>query len=301
MVRDAADAPRVSAPGAAIAVADLRDREALGAATRGVEVVCHCAAAIPGAAGPEDTWAVNATGTANLVAAAVAAGARRFVYVSTDSVYGDAGTTGALEDQALAAEYFDEGNYPRSKLEGEHRVQEAAGAHGLEVAIVRTCLLYGPGRSPGSDYVRRWAAKRLFALWGGGAARVSIAHVSDVAAAVVLAAFRREAAGRVYNVSDGEPHSWREIAEAVRAATGRPALLVPLPGRAVLPVARALHRALARHFPRLATRVDPRTISFLLADHVVDISRIRRELGYAPRVSLAEGIRSTLASRDHGL
>lgn len=300
MVREAADAAALSPLPAAVAVADLRERAALDAAVRGAEIVCHCAAAIPGSASPAETWASNVTGTANLLEAALAAGTRRFVYVSTDSVYGDAGSAPAHEEQPLDADYFDEGDYPRSKLEGE-RLVLAAAPRGIEVAIVRTCLLYGPGRSPGSDYLRRWGARRVHVLWGGGKARISMGYVTDVAEAVVLAASRPEATGRIYNVSGGEPHSWREILEAVEAATGRARLFLPLPGEAVLPVARAVHRVLAPLAPRLASRIDPRTIRFLLTDHAVDIGRIRRELGYAPRVSLAEGVRRTLASRGQGV
>lgn len=295
MVRHASDAARVHAPGAAVAVADLGDPAALRAAAAGAAIVCHCAAAIPGTASPAQTRAANVDGTARLLEAAVAAGVRRFVYVSTDSVYGDAGTAGATEDQPTNPEYFDEGDYPRSKLEGEALALVAAREHGLEVAIVRTCLLYGPGRSPGSDLLRRWGARRVHLLWGGGRARISMAFVTDAAAAVALAATRPEAAGRTYNLSDGEPHAWREIVAAVGAATGRPKLVLPLPGEGFLPLARAAHRLLHPWAPRLASRIDPRMIRFLVADHAVDIGRIRAELGYAPRVGLAEGVRLTLA------
>jgi nucleoside-diphosphate-sugar epimerase len=296
MVRDSADAPRVAAPGARIAIADLCDREALPAALAGVEIVCHCAAAVPGAAHPEELWASNVTGTGNLLEAAIAAGARRFVFVSTDSVYGDAGSSGATEDHPLDPVYFSEGDYPRSKLEGERLALEAARAHGIEVAILRTCLIYGPGRSSGSDILRHWAGRRVHALWDGGKARVSMVYVTDLAEAVWLAATRPEAAGNVYNVSGGEPHAWHEVAEAITRATGGAPRLLRLPGAGALPALRLAHRLLAPLAPRLAQRFDPRMVRFLLADHAVDIGRIRRELGYAPRVSLAEGVRRTLAS-----
>lgn len=296
MVRQPADAPRLQPLPARVMVADLREPASLAAALLGVEVVCHCAASIPGHAGAADFQADNVAGTANLMNAAVAAGVRRVVYVSTDSVYGDAGTAPAVEDQPPDPRYFDEGEYPRSKLGGERLAQAAASAHGLAVVVLRTCLIYGPGRSPGSDFLRHWAARRLHLLWGGGKARISMVYAGDLACAIALAATQPQAAGRVYNVSGGEPHSWREIFEAVGLATGRRRWLLPLPGAALLPLAGAAHRLLQPVAPRWAARCNPRTIRFLLTDHVVDTTRIGRELGYRPSVSLAEGVRRTLAS-----
>ena len=295
MVRQTADALRLRPLPARVVVADLRAPPSLASALQQVEIVCHCAASIPGHADTADFQADNATGTAHLLEAAVAAGVRRVVYVSTDSVYGDAATAPAVEDQPPDPRYFDEGEYPRSKLEGEWLAQAAA-VHGLEVVVLRTCLIYGPGRSPGSDFLRYWASRRLHLLWGGGGARISMVYASDLADAVVLAATQPQAAGRVYNVSGGQPHSWREILEAVGMATGRRRWLLPLPGTALLPLAGVAHRVLQPVAPRWATRCDPRTIRFLLADHVVDIARIRHELGYVPQMSLTEGVRRTLAS-----
>jgi nucleoside-diphosphate-sugar epimerase len=266
-----------------------------------VDIVCHCAASIPGQATAADFHADNAVGTAHLVNAAVAAGVRRVVYISTDSVYGDAGTAPAVEDQPPDPRYFDEGEYPRSKLEGERLAQAAAAAHGLELVVLRTCLIYGPGRSPGSDLLRHWAGRRLQLLWGAGRARISMVYVSDLAEAAVLAATQPQAAGRVYNVSGGPPHRWRDIAHAVGRATGRRRWLLALPGAAVLPLAGLVYPTLLRLAPRLASRCDPRSIRFLLADHVVDIARIQHELGYVPKVSLADGVRRTLAASGQGL
>lgn len=296
MVRQAADAPRLQPLPARVVVAELREPASLAAALHGVEIVCHCAASIPGHADAADFHADNVAGTANLINAAVAAGVRRVVYVSTDSVYGDAGTAPAVEDQPPDPRYFDEGEYPRSKLEGERLAQAASTAHGLEVTVLRTCLIYGPGRSPGSDFLRHWAARRLHLLWGGGTARISMVFAADLADAVALAATQPQAAGRVYNVSGGSPHRWREIFDAVGLATGRKRWLLPLPGAALLPLAGLAYRVLQPLAPRWAARCNPRTIRFLLADHVMDIARIQRELGYVPKVSLAEGVRRTLAS-----
>jgi len=295
MVQRESDARLVRGPRAKVAIADLLDPASLRGAVAGIEIVCHCAAKLPGKASPEAIWAANVTGTANLLAACVEARVRRLVYVSTDSVYGDASTAGATEDSPIEPGYLHEGDYPRSKLEGEKLALQAFRERGLEVAIIRTCLMYGPGRSAGTDVLRHWASRRVHPLLGGGAGRISMAYVTDVAEAVALAAESRAAVGRAYNVSSGEPHAKRDILGLIAEVTGRRAVFLPLPGRALLPAARALHAVLAPLSPGLAGRVDPRRILFSVADHAIDIGRIRRELGFEPRVSLREGLRRTFA------
>ena len=299
VVRHADDARRAGVlPSARVVQADLGDRAALSKALEGAELVCHCAAAIPGSANEDEFWASNVEGTSNLVDAAMAEGVRRLVYVSSDSVYGDAGTSDAVEDQPLNPSYFDEGVYPRSKLEGEHRVLAASRVGRIESVIVRTCLLIGPGRSPGSSFLRYWAGVRVHPLWGGGRARISVADVDDVAAAVLLAATLPAAANRIYNVSGERPVAWRDIVQAIAEATGRRHRVLALPGTAALPLATLLHRALSGPAPRWARRFDPMRIRFMVADHAMDIHRIRSELGYRPVWSLGESVRRTLSAPD---
>ena len=281
--------------GVEVVSADLLSRPALAAAVAGVEIACHCAARLPGTGSPGEIAAVNAQGTAHLVEALVAAGGRRLVYVSTDSVYGDGHSPGATEDAPIDPGYLLEGNYPRTKLEGESAAWRASADHGLAVTVLRPCFIYGPGDSAGTRQLRHMAARRVHVLLGGGRARLSMAYVTDVAEAVYLAATVPEAIGRTYNVSSGEPTSLAELSRLVSVAAGRRRLRVGVPAWAVLPAARALAPLLSRMAPRLAQRVDPRRLAFTLADHCVDIGRIRGEIGFAPRVGVAEGLRRTFA------
>jgi len=294
MVQHEIDAQAIGTDRVAIAVADLLDDGSLCAAVAGAEIVCHCAAKLPGKASPDAIWAANAEGSTRLVAACVQAGVRRLVYVSTDSVYGDALDSTATESSPLDPTYFYEGNYPRSKLEGERAAVRAAREHGLEVAIIRPCLMYGPDDSPGTNQIRRWAATRIHPLIDGGSAQISMAFVTDAALAIALAAEHPAAAGRVYNVSSGESHSKRAILEAIAATTGRPKYFVPLPGRPLDRLLRALRSAVAPFSSTAAAALDPARVRFSMTNHCVDIGRIRGELGFEPRVSLRAGLRRTL-------
>lgn len=263
-------------------IANLLDRHALSRAVQSVDVVFHCAAALPNAGvTPKEIDDVNIEGTRNLVDACVTSGRPRFVFVSTDSVYGDANHEGADESTAINPDYYTEGNYPRSKAVAEDLVMAACPDNGMPVSIVRPCLMYGPGRSAGNDILRRWASKRFHLLVDGGVARLSLLFVEDAADAIALAGTHPAAIGQRYNLSDGSSYSRREILDALAAAVGRRKRYVVVPSSAATAACRVLG-------------IDPRRIAFAANSHVIDSSKIQRELGFKPRTHLGSGIQQTM-------
>ncbi|HYP14992.1 MAG TPA: NAD-dependent epimerase/dehydratase family protein, partial [Bryobacteraceae bacterium] len=293
LVRGNADAVRVGAPGAQIVTADLLDPGSIRSAVQGADIVCHCAAKLPANASPEELWKVNVGGTANLVDMCVAERMARLVFISTDSVYADS-VTPPTEDSPLDPSHVYEGNYPHSKIEGERLVLEAWKSQGLPVSIIRPCLIYGPDPSAGTDHLGQWATKRLHPLIGGGRCRISTVFVTDAAAAVELVAESPIAAGRIYNVTDGQPLSKREILDHIAEVTGRPKTYVTLPGKPLYAFSRLVHSVTAGTAPTLAQSFDPQRVMFSLSDHVLNIDRITKELGYVPRVDFREGLKLTL-------
>lgn len=274
---------------------DLLDRQAVEQAVRGMDVVFHCAAVLPGGDNEEHAWKVNVTGTQYLVESCLQHGVGRLVYVSSDSVYGDDHSDGAKEDAPLNPQYFTEGNYPLSKLEGERLALNAFREHGLPVVALRPCLIYGPGHGPSTETLRQWARGPVKLLLGGGRSRLSIIFVEDLAAALILAANRTEAVGKTYNISDGGAYSKREIVDLLRQLTGRPKLIVGIPGGPVY-LALRLAGPFARVFaPGSEDRFDPRRVTFATSDHVIDSTKAMDELGFHPRVQLREGLARTAA------
>lgn len=274
-------------------VANVLNREAMYAATRGARIVFHCAAALPGAS-IDELCNVNVTGTRNVVDGCVRNRVDRLIYVSTDSVYGDASHSGITEEAPLVPDYFLEGLYPRTKLEGEAVAMASHRDGRLAVAVVRPCLMYGPGRCPGNDILRRWANRRAHLLLDGGRAKMSLLHVEDAVAALVAAGRRQQAIGKSYNLSDGSAYARVDILAALTRLTGRRARLVQLPSqrlygglRLVHPIARLISDSLDRAF-------DPHRIAFAARDHVISPAKAIRELGFQPQVSLWEGLSRTM-------
>lgn len=291
-------APGAGEAGLDFRCGDLLDPDAVEQAVAGCDTVFHCAAVIPGRGTEAHTWAVNVDGTGNLVAACVRHRVRRLVYVSTDSVYGGGQTLDAAEDAPIQTAYYKEGNYPQSKLEGEYLVQRAAAEHGLDIVILRPCMIYGPGPSPATELFAEWLNTSMKILIGGGASRLSVLYVDDLVEALLLAERAAPASGQTFNISDGQVYAKREIVNQLVGLRGRPRVVLPVPG-GPLRMALAMLQPLARVLgPTRAEALDVRRVMFAVQDHTISCRKAIDMLAYAPKVLLREGLGRTVAWLD---
>jgi nucleoside-diphosphate-sugar epimerase len=295
LVRDVTRAEPPAAGGVELVPADLRDPASIAAALRDVSVVYNVAALYREAGLPDDTYfEVNARAVARLIAAAAHAGVRRVVHCSTVGVHGDVGRRAADEDAPIAPGDV----YQRSKVEGERLAREAERQHGIDVVIARPTGIYGPGDRRLLKLFRG-VARRRFVYLGDGRISYHMTYVEDVAEGLRLCGEVAQAAGRTYIIGGPEQPTLRQIVEEIAAAEDVPAPRLHLP---VWPVwmAGALCEAICRPFgvepPLYRRRVD-----FFTKSRAFDISRARRELGFAPAVSLQEGVRRSVTwYREHG-
>ncbi|MGB6606111.1 MAG: NAD-dependent epimerase/dehydratase family protein [Steroidobacteraceae bacterium] len=201
-----------------------------GAALRGVDLVVHAAARVhvlrPEASAEGLYMETNARGTERLAQAAVAAGVRRFVYLSSIKVNG--------EDSAQRAYRADDvpdprDAYARSKLEGERLLRQAAAASTMEAVIVRPPLVYGTGVRANFLRLMRWVDRRWplpFASIHNQRSLLSVWNLSDLIATLLVS--HRPASG-VWLVSDGEDLATAELLRRLGHALGRPVHLLPIP------------------------------------------------------------------------
>jgi nucleoside-diphosphate-sugar epimerase len=273
---------------------DLLDRKAVAEAVKSCETVFHCAAVIPGRGSEQQIWEVNVTGTANVVDACVRHGVHRLVYVSTDSIYGDGLTVNATEDTPIQTNYFKEGIYPASKLEGEHLVRRAAEHYGLDTVILRPCFIYGPGPSPATDLFAEWSGKSVKFLLGNGRSKLSVLYVDDLVAALLLAKSAKAASGQCFNISDGQTYAKRYMIEELARLIGRPQVIVPVSGAPVQMLFTAVQPIVRALAPWVADRVDARRVLFAICDHTVSCQKAIDVLGYTPTVMFSEGLARTL-------
>lgn len=269
---------------------DVRDRDVVDRAVAGCEAVVHAAAKVGVVGEWEDYRSVNVDGTANVLAAARAAGVGRFVHVSSPSVaHGGEPIVGRGADPAVTGRT--RAAYAESKALGE-RLALGADDDAMGVVIVRPHLVWGPGDTQlVGRIVERARAGRL-ALVAGGTALVDTTYLDNAVDAHVAAldavAPGARCAGRAYVIANGEPRTVRELFLGIVHAAG----LDVEPRSVPLRVARVVGTAVERVWPLLSSDEPPLT-RFLAEQlgtaHWFDPRPARDDLGWTPRVSLDDG------------
>lgn len=296
LVREAGPAAAALAgAGVSLAMGDLRDPDALAAATEGVDIVYHVAAIYRQAGLSDDTYrAVNATAVQQIIEAAARGGVKRVVHCSTVGVHGDVDHPPANEDAPLKPGDI----YQVTKLEGERLARETGTRLGIEVTIARPTGIYGPGDRRLLKLFRGVARRRWFTL-GSGEIYYHLTYIDDLVDGFRLCGEHRAAANRTYILAGGEVTTLNALVALVAEEAGVPTPRLHLP---VWPfyAAGAVCEALCAPFG-IEPPIYRRRVDFFTKSRAFDITRARTEIGYAPQVGLREGIRRTLGwYRDHG-
>lgn len=220
----------------------------------------------------------NRDATVALARAAAAAGVTRFVFVSTVKVCGE-GTTDRPFDGACPPAPSDA--YAESKWAAEQALREIEASSGMQVAVVRPPLVYGPG--VGANFLRllRWVERGVPLPLASVQNRRSLVYVGNLADLIVRCVDRPAAAGRTFVASDGEDLSTPALISGIAAALGvAPRLWPCTPG---------LLRAAATLLGRRAAA------DRLLGSLQVDASEAAALLGWHPPFSVGEGLAATAA------
>jgi UDP-glucose 4-epimerase len=249
---------------------DLRSFERAADAVDGREVVFHLAAlpSVPRSVqDPLTSSAVNVTGTLNVLLAARNANVKRVVYASSSSIYGSISEEVKREDLPIAPL----SPYGVAKYAGEAYCSSFFQVYGLETVSLRYFNVFGPRQSPLSQYaavIPNFFVSAMLGesptIYGDGNQARDFTFVSGAVHANMLAAFKDEAAGQVFNVACGEKTSVNQLAEAIAEIAG------------------------TSHDPvHAGARAGDIRVS------VANIDKARSVLGYEPTVGLREGLERT--------
>ncbi|MEO6524433.1 MAG: NAD(P)-dependent oxidoreductase [Mucilaginibacter sp.] len=204
LVRDAAK----TLPGAKMAVGDLYDPSTLPPAVAGMDAVIHLAALFRTFTDNEGIIKTNHTGTVALAQAALAAGVKRFVFVSTGNVYGSGYGHPAKEDDIV--DINDPRAYSSSKIAAEQALLKLE----LDVRVLRLGFVYGD-QDPHIDEImpilKNW--KRH------SGSRMHMVHHLDVAQGLFLLLRQDKLNGEIFNIADDAPITLYELADSVGKAT----------------------------------------------------------------------------------
>jgi UDP-glucose 4-epimerase len=249
--------------------ADVSDQAAMVDACAGAGRVFHLAARadiVPSIEDPADYFRANVDGTFAVAEAARAGRVRRFVYVASSSCYGIPAEYPTREDSPIDCQY----PYALTKFLGEQLVLHWSKVYRLPAVSLRLFNVYGPRARTSGTYgavfgvfLAQMLAGEPLTVVGDGEQKRDFTYVSDVVDALVTAA-ESDQTGAVYNVGTGSPVSVNELVHLL----GSPSTV---------------------HIPRRPGEPDCTW---------ADTARIRRELGWAPRVVFSEGVRRMLENVD---
>jgi len=251
---------------------DIRDAAAMISAIRGADTVFHLAA-IPSVPRSIDepvlSHEVNIDGTFNVFRAAAQGGVRRVVYAASSSAYGDAETLPKIETmppRPLSP-------YAVQKLVGEYYASVFHSCYGLETVALRFFNVYGPRQDPSSPYsgvlslfMRHLIARTSPTIFGDGEQSRDFTYVEDVAGLCWKAAEAPGAAGHMYNAGNGGRYTLNQIWSVLQKMEG-----LDIPVKFGPPRAGDVRHSMA------------------------DTTAAVRDLGHAPRFTIEEGLKRTLA------
>lgn len=246
--------------------ADVRDRDLVGKLVDSVDAVIHMAAVVSvpfSVEHPDVTFDVNVEGTRGLLESCVRSGVKKFIFISSCSVYGVPRYLPVDEAHPTCPT----SPYAASKLEGERCCQELVGGSDVDVVVLRLFNVYGPRQASG-DYSgvitkfieRAWNCEPLV-VYGDGSQTRDFVHVTDVADAI-LALVKRQRVGDVFNIGYGRAVSINDLAKTVLGFSDCSCSIDYEPER----------------------EGD-------ISHSVADSSKAREAFNYVPKVGLEEGLR----------
>jgi nucleoside-diphosphate-sugar epimerase len=288
--------------GARVVRGDLLDGiegEAL-EALRGSEAVVHAAATVISRHDWDHYRAANVEPTERLARIAAEREGRRFVHLSSVSVYGrrtvyDGGSGSVSEEFGLERPVFPGDHYARSKREAELALWRVMDETGLSVAALRPCVIYGEGDRHFTTRARRLVRRGWGPLIGGGGNPLGVVWAGNVAAAVLAALDRRAVTGP-FNVTNDGVITQRRFLEVFARGLGVRLRLVPLPRGLAWAFAGAVDGLMRLADPSRPMAVIKLAVQFLASPNPYVSARAERELGWRPELDPESAVELTARS-----
>jgi len=268
----------------------LEDRESLAKACEGAQVVFHAASAVSDWGTIVSFRKAIVDGTQNLLEAALRAGVKRFVYVSSVAVHSFIDAQDMTEESPQLPIPFP---YGRVKREAEDLVMRYHDLKGMEIVIVRPGDVYGPGDRVTLLKMAKRLERGKMMLMDQGRTLGAFTYVENLADGLILAGTKTAASGETFVITDGVKMSWAEYFKKLTKALGVP------PVTASVSSGMASAAAVILEFLYGLLRVSQRPlVTRFLAAHIkgdfhFSIDKARRLLGYEPAVGVDQAVRRT--------
>lgn len=275
--------------GAELFEGDITKPETLKDASKGVETVFHIAGLVHvplTKAGLFDK--VNYEGTKNLLDESIKNGAKRFIYISSNSAAGTNESREKLMDEKTKRRPYMK--YGRSKVKAEDTVNDASKKGKIETVILRPCWYYGPGQPKRQTKLMHMVNDGKALLFGDGKNLRSMTYIDNLCDAMILAEKTENANGEIYWIADERPYTTIEIYKAIADLLGVELKTRNIPG-------------VAADFAKLSDSILQKFGLYQKEIHVAgemnkniacSIEKAKKELGYKPKIGLEEGMRISI-------
>ncbi len=253
------------------------------------EIALHCAAFVE-QWGPRDAWKhFNVEGTARMLAAAREAGVKRFIHISTESVLWR-GQHLRDVDETYPLAPNSPYPYAATKAQAEMLVR-AANAPGFETIILRPRFIWGPGDTTLLPALEKMARSGQWMWINGGRAMTSTTHIDNLTQAIALA-LTRGRGGEAYFILDAGVRPMREIISGIAASRD-----ITLPDKSIPGwLADTIGGSCELIWRAFSLRSEPPLTRFsamiLSRDCTLSDAKARSEMGYAPVITVEDGLRA---------
>lgn len=277
-----------------IAIADIRDKKAVGRAMKDVTVVYHLAAQTVVDGGTYNYYKdINIEGTRNLLEAAAKNSVRKFIYFSSISVYGLPAWKGNMENFSEASPKLPSEPYGQTKLKAEELVVEAAQKWGLPYIIIRPTTVYGPRDKAGIFQLFKAIQKNVFFFIGNARNKMDYVYVKDLVKITRLAE-KKKIENEDFIIGAGKPVTQQYLVECIASSLGKKTPKIHIHKLLALVLAYGVKWS-SRLF-NLRPLLFPERVKVLTTDCYFNMSKASKLISSTSHTSLKEGMYLTSRS-----
>lgn len=272
-------------PDVTIVRGDITRAETLQGTMRHCEAIIHLAGAVGYGLKMRASKKINREGTYNVAQEAVRSGIRRFIHFSSVSVYGR--VPGAAITEEFPLKKIGD-PYGDTKIDAECVLKRFVQDGFLDLTIVRPTVIYGPGDDKFLPKLIENVRSGRARIIGTGDNSVDLIHVSDVADCVSFLLREKKTIGKIYNVTNTDNPTWKELLEIIATEMG-----LPVPGKHIpygLAFLVAGSMELMSFFSKKQPRLTRYAVRVVGRQYHYRTDRLQKD-GFTPVIDLREGIR----------
>lgn len=278
-----------------LSVADLLDTAKLAEAMKGCDVVVHCAGAVDPHGRREEIMQTNVGGTKSALDAAIAAGAKQFIHISSLSVI--TGQDDQFDvDETAPLRYCGEA-YADSKVDAEKTVTEKS--QQIATTILRPGFIYGPGEKAWMPRLIGNLRAGKVMLIDGGTRQTNVVYVENLCKAVELSILNKAAFSQVYNLTDEKTPTKKELFDTMCDALQIQKVTKKIPRgvvKTVCEVVSVVAPMLPPNTRQGLSRFSRAAFRLAAVNQGFSIAKAQREIGYTSLVPFEEAMRTTLST-----